>query len=435
MSNPAPFITYPQFFNQARVMMFGDSVPQASSRTASNLQFISSRGWINWINALTGFKFIYNDTLNKGVSGDTTTASLARWGTDVAPNLNNFDILWIHVGTNDPSNAIPPATSIANIQTMITRARNAGKLVIVDTILPRGSPNAYTATQALQAAVINQGIRAMGVENTNANVLVFDPWRDIADPANGGQPFANSTLDGVHPNMSLANAMGNRFVQQASPLFAPSSIWTQSQWDTYDATNNPKGNMIVNPGMTGTGGTFTGTAVGGALATGYNLLQASGTAGAGTVVCSKTAAVAGYGCAGTDKQNIVFNIPSANTATETFQLRCDQTTAGLTAASGSGSFYAQCEFDISGVVGLYWLDLECANYDGAATQYTLFNEQDGYGTPQSLVAGHYTFRTQAVPITYASTPFIRFIMNFGFNCSANVGQMTIGITNAFLRMA
>jgi lysophospholipase L1-like esterase len=426
-----------------RVMIFGDSVPQAHSNTNSlpnNQVALSSRGWLNWINSLTGFKFYFDHSLNLGVNGDTSNGMVARWFAQVAPLYLNFDWLWMHGPTNDATNGIPPGTpgvnnplgtSLGNIQWIVNAALGQNKIVVLNTILPR---TGLTATQMLWVAMVNEGIRRICL--TQNNVLSFDPWRDIADPTTG-LPVAGATSDGVHPTSQTANSMAKRWISQYSPVlgFVPSA--TQAQWDTYDSVNNPKGNYIPNPTMAGTGGTITG--INGTMVNGWSAIKISGNFLSGQIVGSSVAPTVGYGSAGTIKQRFVFNIPGAGmTVQEVIQIRADQTTFGSGPPPGT-PFYAQVELDLTGVSGIYYLEVDAANYDNQNTQtyYTAFNQPDiSGGTPQSLQDGHYMFRTPLMTSSYSGTNlFNRLLLNIGFNCLANTGVGTIDISNPCLKAA
>jgi lysophospholipase L1-like esterase len=143
-------------------------------------------------------------SLNKGVSGDTTTQMVARFATDITANLP-YAVL-IEGGTNDASVTTPIGTVTANYTAMINAATAAGIKTLALLITPA------TVKDNTQMALIdtyNAAIQALGTSNGSINcnpaVGQFRPGGTAGNLWDWQPAFVSG--DGLHPNEAGARAL------------------------------------------------------------------------------------------------------------------------------------------------------------------------------------------------------------------------------------
>lgn len=133
--------------------------------------------------------FIAATITNKGVSGDTTAQMLARFQADVVSAAPAMAL--ILGGTNDVQNGTPTATTMVNLEAMVSQAQAAHIEPVLVAPLPRSNVS-HPQLVALRSGIV-QWAAAHGVR-------YVDPWYVFQDPGNPGSMRANLTSDGVHPN-------------------------------------------------------------------------------------------------------------------------------------------------------------------------------------------------------------------------------------------
>lgn len=128
-------------------------------------------------NAASGNGF---EIINAGAYGSTSALHVGgTWTADkVIPFLNNLVLTIIQLGTNDPDNSVPVSTTIANVQTLVIAAKNAGSDVIIE--FPTYGPDGQYGTNA-QREQMRQGYINLG--NLYGCVVVdhatrFISWAD-----------------------------------------------------------------------------------------------------------------------------------------------------------------------------------------------------------------------------------------------------------------
>ena len=323
-------------------LLFGDSITARNSDIlpAPTLQY-NGYGYFTQTNMQMGNPFYLDPTLNKGVSGDTTTMMAARFQRDVLANLDAFDIAFIMAGTND---ALGPAlTTFQNIQYFVTTLLNAGKWVVLYAILPRtgGGRNPYCYH-------INTLLRQW-VSRFNAKSPLFfvDCVRDFADPTTG-DPATGTTTDGTHSTNAGAYLLGKRTAAVLSPYFPPHVQGLSSPLDTFSTVYNPYGNILPNSCFaTVSGGTVTNAT--GVSAGSMILTKASGNYLAAAVAGSVTSGTAGYGARAGNTQVITCSLPSALTTNENVNFGYQ---GAYPAGIGAGTtLFATARIDLSNITG------------------------------------------------------------------------------------
>lgn len=236
---------------RTKVAYVGDSIiaVEKSYNTATDT-YSPNRSPSFWARFLTGQRIVSPQSLNFGVSGDTTTAILAR----MTPILTSgAGVFYIAAGTNDPftPNFIPTATTISNLQSIVQQLLAIGGLVYLQTILPR-----TLGTQSDRDAIyrINNWIREQASKQQD-RLIIVDPFLDYGNPtATNMAPRTNYAYDGLHPTSFGAYAITqpivaalNSIIPARGPVMAlASDVWS---------ANNPNGSLVTNGLMAGTAGT------------------------------------------------------------------------------------------------------------------------------------------------------------------------------------
>lgn len=123
--------------------------------------FVYPIGFRLWNNALSGF-----DVINAGAYGtdsgfhaDTSTAWTAI---KMIPVLTNLSLVKIQLGSNDLGNGVPLATTLANIQALVTAAKSVGADVAL--LYPTYGPDDQFGTPA-QREALRLGYAAIAARN------------------------------------------------------------------------------------------------------------------------------------------------------------------------------------------------------------------------------------------------------------------------------
>jgi hypothetical protein len=187
-----------------------------------------------------------------GIGGANTEDLLAaywQWGSI----QSDVDVL--QIGTNDVAASVAAATIIDNIKAIVAcRVRAGVSLVVVETILPRSESAANRAIKSYIARALFDWAATQG-----GRVVVSDVASSVTDAATGSW-VTSSSGDAIHPSSLGGLLMGAYRARILNQLAPAQSVLTRSVQDAYDATNNPKGNLIATLGysnMAGTGGTGT----------------------------------------------------------------------------------------------------------------------------------------------------------------------------------
>lgn len=143
---------------------------------------------------------------NAGVGGNTSTALLARYDTDVIAKSPSVAI--IEIGTNDMA-TIAQDVTLANIARMVTKNRQNGVRSLVLAIPPR---DAYASQVVTRNRALRSLCRDMGVEYIDIHSALAQ--------ADGTYKTAYSAGDGIHPNVAGATLIA-AIIKAATPGLWP----------------------------------------------------------------------------------------------------------------------------------------------------------------------------------------------------------------------
>jgi len=233
-----------------------------------------AQGAFTACNAIMGQRFIFTHENNRGIGGDTTTTLNARKAISLAGNgfENTYQMVIFMAGTNDvgttvttPADLSTMMTNVMAIKSYVTGTLN--KILVIGTVPPA---DANDATQLQRRLDYNAWVRRFADRKT----IIWDYWDSVYD-AGTGDWKSGYAYDGVHPNPFGGHIMGMRLRDALVPYFGRSSFVLRST------------NLMLNPLMTGTGGTLSGTgATNNGIAASWTV-ETSGTGTAGTKTLSK----------------------------------------------------------------------------------------------------------------------------------------------------
>lgn len=286
-----------------RVGIIGTSLVQQNEIGTSAKISHWNRGWLSWARFFSKGRFethIWSDNtsyagwepsqvpgasrgfngLNAGVSGQTAAMIEAR-KKFLIENVD-CDIIVIDDGTND----MGPLSKEDILEARISLAEyylNNGVKVVLLPILSRGVASwAQGQPERPKAAWINQKTRAYCERRKNC--YFFDWNASWVNPQSAdGEPNTGYSNDAIHFSVPGGVAVGEAFANFLTKLLPDPAPRVWSQDDKFNATNNPLGNLLSNPFLTGTGGTAT-AGVTGSVATGMRAEVSTGNA---TGVASK----------------------------------------------------------------------------------------------------------------------------------------------------
>lgn len=316
-----------------RLAQMGDDHIVCGYATSTQVGYYSNA--IGMSLALSGGRLYLDPRLDKAVAGNRTDQMVARFDADIMANLDKFDILILSGGANDYS-SVTPANTIANIKWMMNRVLPFGKIVVYICQPPRNDGIAQAGLY--QLAYVNQSISEYC--RTQNRIIYIDDWRDGVNPTDAaGGPQTVMTTDGLHRS-SFANWFCARQIWSAlESVTGPAvALWTNPN-DVYSATDNPTGNAIVNPRLTGTSGSVAGT--GGVLPGSYNMNKWQGTSPLSAITSSVVANTDGS----TGNYMQTSFSASAASANETFDINCYNDTAPVGIAVGD-NFRGQIELEM-----------------------------------------------------------------------------------------
>jgi lysophospholipase L1-like esterase len=259
--------------HRPRVLLLGDSISnQDGDISAGQNPQTSAQGYLSWANTRLNncLTKVYNTSTDDefGTSGQTTTQVLgdALPGDDLSAAVAaDADVAVVHLGTNDIGGGASAATIAANLQAIWNALLASGKTVIATTILPRAYPSDTTAQkQALLDA--NRLIRANA--QATRGVILCDWYPVLLDASTGLAKTAYLRDAQIHPNAIGASRMGKVLADVLAPLF-PGYVTPGIGTSTTDTANV----LAANGLMTGTGGSVSGAAESGQVATGWTLYQ------------------------------------------------------------------------------------------------------------------------------------------------------------------
>lgn len=258
--------------------------------------FFKSMGLMHWLASASESRIFMPETLNKGVTGQTTSQILARIDTEIAAfQAGKVDAVFVICGTNDWSSGATLPQVQANILQIGQRLVQANLFPIFIAECPRRStdPEAMKNNHyALHQWYLGE-LRAAGY-------FVCDVWDALCSDTDKRVIPEGSTFDGQHGLPWWQKAFADLLWAQVRGVFQLPHQYpvTGDLW----SASTPQGSLTANPLLTGTGGSKETGPVTGQIATGFKVAATTDL----TTVCSKEPHPLGYG------EVQVLRITSAN---------------------------------------------------------------------------------------------------------------------------
>jgi len=309
---------------------------------------MSSNGPVTWARVLSGQRIRSSFDLNFGVSGTTVAQAVNTLDAVIAASPS---FVFVNTGTNDVDGAGTSLPDIIkNLDFIYSKLLGAGITPLATCIPPRsfaaGGGLMTTANQQ-RAHYVNNWIRNR-VRRTRGFILI-DVWKHMVDPATGrsigdgvlGTPPGSTayTVDGLHYSPRGAYWMGKLISDALALYLNPIEHTSYSPNDTYDVTNNPTGNCMVNGFLTTAAGGTLGTGASGTVAGSWTVQRQVGTTGA--AVCSVVTKTLPNGQT-YNQQQLVISAP-AGSATERIAILQQRFLTGLIGKKVIG----QCEIEVA----------------------------------------------------------------------------------------
>lgn len=248
------------------VAFLGDSITSSGILNDADNIRNTARGMLFWVPTLTRQAFRSDQSLNFGVSGDTTAGALARVQDVIDSGAGTCVVL---IGTNDIGGSV--SATKANLAGIYKALTDANILTIAMPILPRTAVG--TAAYGWMNT-INQWIREQ--EKNYPNLRVIDAAPVFGDPYSlDNSPRAGFTYDGLHPMGIGARYMAQPVADYLLTLRQPLERQVFTVTDHYWPTTNEGGYLNKNPMMAGTSGTV-GAGVTGQLANDWTISTSEG---------------------------------------------------------------------------------------------------------------------------------------------------------------
>lgn len=358
------------------IAIYGDSRTANCSSGALPNKMTENYGYASWLGQYSEGRIMFDPAFNFGVGGNTS----AQWAARVATvTASAADVVVCLISTNDRTADFTLAQTQQNIEYVVTKLKEAGKIVVFIAESPRGGANALSAPRQ----VIHDQVRAwIKSYLPKLGVRVVDVYDKLLDTA-------AVTVDGLHWNPVGARIVGEAIAREVKDLFTSPAALPRSV-SPFVAATNPFGQLNTNALLTGTTGTKSGSAnTVGDVATGYNVSGSSWTGM--SVVASKEASSTG------EKQVFKFSgTPTISGALYTFE----QTIVIADAkAAASIKAVADIEFELTGCLGVS-LDLRIA--DGT-TFYVKCCDRYQDGFPMASVKVRGVQETPPATITATAT--------------------------------
>ena len=199
-------------------------------------QCMGPNSWFNHMCLLSNGQII--NWYNAGIGSDTTTGMLNRFQSDVIDK--GADIVFLGDAHNDFStgSGITEATTRSNIQTMISKALNAGIQVILVTCYPDNA-----APYPVPIRRHNRWLKRYAELN---RLPVIDLYSAVVDPASStGQYIAAYTTDGTHTSVQGAHVAGQYALNCLAGILRSKQFG--SPWLPSDSVTEI--NLLANPLM------------------------------------------------------------------------------------------------------------------------------------------------------------------------------------------
>lgn len=344
----------------------GDSITSMASSAGATSQSWQSNGYAAWLRQKSRQSIILNPSNLYATSGYTTQQIITtHLPTALAAEL---DIYIVHCGTNDitASNpAITAATTIANIQNIVSQLLDTGAYVILTTILPR---TGTTATVRQKMHAVNNAIIALA--QTNPKIRLVHLHSYFVDSSNAdGDPLSGLLYDGLHPGTIGAELMAELIWEQMYPIVKNVDIGFYNPADVYDSSINTLGSLITNGNMNGTAGTVSGTGNSGTAPDSWTFVNGTSSATRGDLTAVASVVAKAGSRVGRMLQVVFAGTP---TSIYTYFFRPTASSGQITTGFSPGdTVYIEMMYEIDyGSTGLAQVGVELAANNGSSTTFT-----------------------------------------------------------------
>lgn len=233
--------------------------------------YLMAYGWSSWLQSLLRGRAIFPYSLNFGVIGQNTSQMLARVqaAVDAHRTAGAWGVIFSGLYNDDLSTAAARATTVSNIQAIAKAFTNAGIVFICTDDYPAGFSGNVKRTGGQLSGFHN--VRHWMLRSLPALVpgaICVPTYGDCTQFDNAGgfwRAGYSDPADYIHP-MSPTHALSTapRIFAAIDKLLPSQTDWMcDDPSDVFDATHNPRGNLLGNGMLTGTGGSvpsgFTGT--------------------------------------------------------------------------------------------------------------------------------------------------------------------------------
>jgi hypothetical protein len=166
-------------------------------------------------------------------------------------------------GHNDRMNGVSLATSITKMTLVLNALTGAGKIVLLCSAIPTGSASfptrRLTGSQLAAHLAWCDWTTRIAPTLWPGQVYAIDFWQDMVDmapSATAGDVVSAKTQDGVHPSSWGAYLMARRVLAVLDGLGIPAAAPNvHRRGEVYDATSNPRGNLLGANGLLADAGT------------------------------------------------------------------------------------------------------------------------------------------------------------------------------------
>ena len=400
---------------------------------SGGLRHTLAQGYASWAEMYAGGKATFSYECNWGFSGQGTTELLTMLPYYMARcAAQDVSTVVALIGTNDVVvKGRSYATTTANLASIYAQLVGSGFRVIAVPILPRsydGSGDTGLSASNVRAILrINQWI--IRYCRDNIGMYLADPtlnWVDLTSAT--GYPIpatvkstasytnnSNSwTYDGLHPTPCGAQFIGKAIATVLSSLYTQTDTRIVSTADTYNASDNPTGNILANGLFNTASGGTAGTGASGTVVGSFTLNRVTGSNG--TVVASVTTVTNDNGTT-YNQQTLALDTTVSGTS-EAWRFY-QQVFSGFSAGD---QIYCECEIDVSGIpsAALANAYLECT--DGITTARSM-----NLTTNQVQSATSYSGLLRTPPLTVgAGATVVQFLVNMGLIGASKTATVKLG---------
>jgi len=342
-------------------------------------------GFLAWARRFLGDRVDISSSRLFAVSGTTIIQALNLQLPSAL--ASGADTLWVGTGKNSLGSDTT-GSLIAQYKSIFSQALKNGMQVITEGVRTCSGANALTGDVLLQAVALNSWMKEYCLATPGMKFI--DPNPVYIDYTSGNAK-SGYLRDGLHDNQQSAHDYGLYVANFLSPYLPRQDQSFTWLGDVYDSVKNPRGNLLTNGCLNGTGGTLLNGATG-TTPTGWRGYRS-------TPAATHTAAFA----VGTDSANVLLP-------------RCALTLGGtgdvnssildqqldITSVSSAGDVvFAQAEIDLTCASGFVSFYLSLQIQDASYTQ--LIAATDGWisagnGTLGVVTGEKYYLRTDPIVV-------------------------------------